>query len=62
VVENKEVPDRNIGVVPDRNIDGVPPVRKYVNYRTLYLYTETSKKYFSSHVLSYKRTFFPLVT
>ena len=28
VAENKEVPDRNIGV---------PPVRKYANYRTLRL-------------------------
>ena len=27
VAENKEVPDSNIGV---------PPVRKYANYRTLY--------------------------
>jgi hypothetical protein len=36
VTENKEVPDRNIGV---------PPVRKYANYRILYTFVRTYRRF-----------------
>jgi hypothetical protein len=54
-IENKEIPDRNIGV---------PPVRKYANYRTLsnFGYRDTANFRPSNGLIIIANYFYPYTT